>query len=72
MYNRGHNTNQYRKIQPPRSGPARSRVKARSKSRKNREKADHDLERYKKEMDLQQKLYDLGPSSFSSLNQEMG
>lgn len=58
MYNRGHNTNQYRKIQPPRTGPERSRVKARAKSRNKTKKADHDLERYKKEMDLQQKLYE--------------
>ena len=61
MYNRGNrgsHQNQYKKIQPPRRGPERSRVKARSKSRKNREKADHDLERYKKEMNLQQKLYE--------------
>ncbi len=53
MYNRGNrgsHQNQYRKIQPPRTGPERSRVKARSKSRKNRKKADHDLERNKKEM----------------------
>ena len=61
MYNRGNrgsHQNQYRKIQPPRSGPERSRVKARSKSRKKRERADHDLERYKKEMNLQEKLYE--------------
>ena len=61
MYNRGNrgsHQNQYRKIQPPRSGPERSRVKARAKSRNKTKKADHDLERYKKEMDLQQKLYE--------------
>lgn len=58
MYNRGHNTNQYRKIQPPRTGPERSRVKKRSKSREQTRNADYNLERYKKEMNLQQKLYD--------------
>lgn len=58
MYNRGHNTNQYRKIQPPRTGPARQRVKKRAKSREREKNADYTLERYKKEMNLQEKLYE--------------